>query len=137
MIKIFSFKITVISPERRINENSGGLRDDIYTSYQVESVNKDNIHRVWRRYNQFLLLVRIKESIICKMVILSHDSQKSEDPWITGRNFDRMVVETYFWIFCDHSVKSSDPWIVRGSWLHCVFVLCTVQYTKFKCISRC
>ena len=96
MNKIFSFKITVISPERRINENSGGLRDDIYTSYQVESVNKDNIHRVWRRYNQFLLLVRIKESIICKMVILSHDSQKSEDPWITGRNFDRMVVETYF-----------------------------------------
>ena len=64
MIKIFSFKITVISPERRINENSGGLRDDIYTSYQVESVNKDNIHRVWRRYNQFLLLVRIKESIM-------------------------------------------------------------------------
>ena len=49
----------MISPERRINENSGGLRDDIYTSYQVESVNKDNIHRVWRRYNQFLLLVRL------------------------------------------------------------------------------
>lgn len=96
MIKILSLKITVISPERRINENSGGLRDDIYTSYQVESVNKDNIHRVWRRYNQFLLLVRITESVICTVVILSHDPPKSEEPWITGRNFGPMVVETYF-----------------------------------------
>jgi len=35
--EVSSFKITVISPERRINENTGGLRDDIYTAYQVES----------------------------------------------------------------------------------------------------
>ena len=70
----------MISPERRINENSGGLRDDIYTSYQVESVNKDNIHRVWRRYNQFLLLVRIKKhSDSWILYILLYYAQQMKD----------------------------------------------------------
>jgi len=55
--EINSLKIKVNTPERRINENSGGIRDDIYTSYQVESANNEKIHRVGRRYNQFLLLV--------------------------------------------------------------------------------
>jgi len=88
--EVSSFKITVISPERRINENSGGLRDDIYTSYQVESVNKDNIHRVWRRYNQFLLLRQYLEAYHPSCIIPPMPAKKTGDIWnkLTQDNFD-------------------------------------------------
>lgn len=88
--EINSLKIKVNSPERRINENSSGIRDDIFTSYQVESANNDKIHRVGRRYNQFLLLRQYLEAYHPSCIIPPMPSKKTGDLWnkLTQDTFD-------------------------------------------------
>jgi len=97
--EVSSFNITVISPERRINENTGGLRDDIYTAYQVESTNSSAppTYRVWRRYNQFLTLRLYLEAYHPSCIIPPMPLKNTGDFWnkLTQNNlFDADFIAT-------------------------------------------
>ena len=85
-----SFHISVTSPERRIDEKSTGIRDDVYTSYQIESVGKESTCRVWRRYNEFLQLRQYLEAIHPSCIIPPMPAKRTGDVWtkLTQDNFD-------------------------------------------------
>lgn len=88
--EISSFKIAVSSPERRVEEKSGSKRDEVFTTYHVESVNSTVTHRVWRRYNNFLQLRQYLEVEHPSNIIPPMPAKRTGDIWnqLTQDNFD-------------------------------------------------
>ncbi|CAG5113103.1 Oidioi.mRNA.OKI2018_I69.chr2.g7246.t1.cds [Oikopleura dioica] len=78
--QISSFKISVNSSERRVEEKSGSKRDEVFTTYMVESVS-NKTYRVWRRYTNFLQLRQYLEVEHPSCIIPPMPAKRTGDIW--------------------------------------------------------
>jgi len=115
--QISSFKISVSSAERRVEEKLGSKRDEVFTTYMVESLS-NKTHRVWRRYTNFLQLRQYLEVEHPSCIIPPMPAKRTGDIWnqLTQDNFDpefigvrQMALERFLHRIKAQPILAADP----------------------------